>query len=279
MIVTVLGDQAAQIGHVARQRRQVDLAATGSERVDLGRQMRDLVLDMLMVVAGAVPRQARDLGLQPGERLQDRLEMVASGELVESAAEGCDLRLERMGEIAAERRGWALLRSAAARLRRKAGAEPAQILAQGRDAVLCLLGALVRRFFLAVEQTLARADVCDGCGKSVPAEGQPGERSLACCWASLARRSISTIRSPMVLIASAMTLVARSWRSAAARSPEAMRSSVCSIQRAIESSAPAVRVLVSRVSFSAVAAWRTSASISERDGLCGVTREAVSVRP
>ena len=71
------------------------------------------------------------------------------------------------------RRGWALLRGAAARLRRKAGAEPAQILAQGRDAVLCLLGALVRRFFLAVEQTLARADVCDGCGKSVPAEGQP----------------------------------------------------------------------------------------------------------
>ena len=106
-----------------------------------------------------------------------------------------------------------------------------------------------------------------------------GACSTRDCCASMLRRSISAMRSPIVLMASAMTLVARSCRSAEPRSLDDRRSSVFSIQRVIESSAPAVRALASRVMLSRAAAWPTRLSIASRDGAGSGCRGAVSIRP
>ena len=144
--------------------------------------MRDLVLDVMVVVARTVARQPRDLRLQPGQRLQDRFEMVAAGELVEALAQCRDLALDGMGEVAGEGRGRTLLAARAACVRRQPRAEAAQIFAQRRDA---LLHRLRWSFLLAVEQALARADVGDGGGEAVAAEGQP-RRALAGLRAGLA---------------------------------------------------------------------------------------------
>ena len=68
------------------------------------------------------------------------------------------------------------------------------------------------------------------------------------------RRKSWLSRLPIVLIASAITAVARSWRSTVVCSPCDRRLSVRSIHCAIESSALAVRALLSRVRRSAMAA-------------------------
>ena len=58
VVLSAGGDDLAQFGDVAQYRREIGrLAAARRERIDLGGQMRDLVMEALIAVAGTVLRK------------------------------------------------------------------------------------------------------------------------------------------------------------------------------------------------------------------------------
>ena len=264
-----LRHHVAQFADVAQHgSEQGPVAATRGQGIDLGGEMADLELDALIAVAGAVLRQARHLRFDPGQGLQHGIEAVAPVEPVEPDTDIGDHGLDRV------RRGLPFGGGLDAGLcgalggglggRADPGAEVAQILAQRRDPAFREVGGAggLRRHAVGVEDALTGADVGDRGGQAVAAEGEArrGEAGGALRLDGLALDVDEPFAHRLDRIGD--DAVARSCRSAAARSPAVMRCSVFSIQRAIESSAPAVLALDSRVSVSVAAAWVITASMS-----------------
>ncbi|OYW68998.1 MAG: hypothetical protein B7Z40_00250 [Bosea sp. 12-68-7] len=169
-------EDVAQVRDVPLQRdEQGAVSATGRQRIDLGGEMGDLQFEALEALARAVLSQALDLGFDPRQWLQDRLEPVARLETVEARSQRGDHRFDLLemrlaGGLGHPHRGHRTLGPGGDR--RQARAEFAQIVAQRRNPAFGAAGRLDRGRVILIEHALARADIGDGGGEALPAEGQ-----------------------------------------------------------------------------------------------------------